>query len=809
MVDSPEQTISRLCSTLKASKKVEECRAAINTLYDLLVSGSTSKTKLSIELLEALLRVIADFNKEDVGLLTSALAILGNILSTNNDGTVTPPGLGHASTSILIEEEVQDAFIRAGGIESMVEVLTARHLLASTGNRGTAIKVLMVMLTCSHAHLIAPRYIIVIPGLVEVLASASEVLVTQALRLLISLFSSGPGLGELQKVAVYAGALEHCLAGIRELAVYEEVWLLLKLLLHKNQATVATFMDMEGPRKALKQCLPAHDTPVTRALLLQIATECCRGIGRHQQQEGQGSLSKQFFDQGYLNLAIDSLDKWEGEVRKEALELIEAMARNSPIVQEAVTSEQVNRLLFLAVDLGDPLAALTYEALCIGNPRKTTVPRPPADLLRPMSFRLLAVAEVEQSVGLDVLLTALRQQSNLESLVAVLYYFVMQDHDRSPTTQTTATILGGILTDSILVQLILDLIVQDDGPAGGLAACLLLNQLASNMDPNSPLAIQTRAMLSDHVPDDDLLLARLDRISHESQLCNRQLLAPLVEKARRVLRTDPEIQRLRQEIVQLSNQLGDARSRISQLETENARLLQVLSSYDTELAQLRALLQFSRSAQQLDSDEQQQQLSQGVTVVAQPTIPLARSMIQSDTKPAVDELVNVVPTTLCNFPPPPPLSPQAPPMQSLPQSQQPSYPLTTMPSLFPKPFTANTRPKPSFQQEYSSFLPASRLLSDEEDTAANASSSGMEELERFIQQLDLGHNGKEGEVKDNNSSSQKDAIPGLIPSPSGVMTAPPSNSTLFAKEEETNSNYVLKQEDHVYQDHQPQSVFFV
>ena len=121
--ESPAQVTDRLLESIKTASKVEDIRASINSLYDL-VTGDQLHT-LSIPLCEGLLRVIADYNKEDVGLLTSALAIFGALVA-----------LGPQS----FEYDLQDAFVRSGGIEAMVEVLTARHLLASTGTGGTRSK---------------------------------------------------------------------------------------------------------------------------------------------------------------------------------------------------------------------------------------------------------------------------------------------------------------------------------------------------------------------------------------------------------------------------------------------------------------------------------------------------------------------------------------------------------------------------------------------------------------------------------------------------------------------------------------------
>ena len=105
------------------------------------------------------------------------------------------------------------------------------------------------------------RYIIAVPAGVEILASSSEVLVSQTLQLLVTLFSNA-GLGELQKVAVFAGALEHCFAVIRDLPNFEEAWLLIRLLLRKNNSTRTSFLeDAEGPRRMLQEALPKHDAP--------------------------------------------------------------------------------------------------------------------------------------------------------------------------------------------------------------------------------------------------------------------------------------------------------------------------------------------------------------------------------------------------------------------------------------------------------------------------------------------------------------------------------------------------------------------
>ena len=411
------------------------------------------------------------------------------------------------------------------------------------------------------------RYIIAVPAGVEILASSSEVLVSQTLQLLVTLFSNA-GLGELQKVAVFAGALEHCFAVIRDLPNFEEAWLLIRLLLRKNNSTRTSFLeDAEGPRRMFQEALPKHDTPRCRILVIQIALECLDNRSKERAQN-------LFFDCGYLGFALDCLSTFGSEGGAEAAEgklmafsLLTALLEGNPRVQAVLTEAQVRQLL-LDAQGEEPGAAAAFEALALGNPGNPVVPSP--DLNRPMTFRLAAACSACH-LSTEYLLTALREQ-NIFSIIGTLYYFISRQEQ-------------GILDDGILTELLVEQVLIDDGAAGGLAACLLLDQLARASHEQTA---HLRTVIAERIGE-DVILARLDRISQEERLVNRRILAPFVDQARREVRPDAELIRLRQQASEQEAQIRAYQFELKRLEQEHTELVTILAQYDKEIYQLKAV----------------------------------------------------------------------------------------------------------------------------------------------------------------------------------------------------------------------------
>ena len=502
--------LQRHILTLCTATRVEDIRSSINALFDI-------GTNLQIDsaLMDGFVRVLGEF-KGDIGLVTAVLSILGD--------------------ERTFELSVQEAFVKAGGIEACTELL---KITMSNTNR---LNLLRLLHSVIHATAVM-SFIIAIGPLVDYLRSPNEMIQLQAIKVLVHLLAQPANIGELQKIAVFAGALDACLA----LLEYEDAWVCIKLLLSRNSTTRQTFIEeCDGINKMLNvKDIPCSTQMMSIAsLLIEQSTK---------KQSIRASMLRAGYKEKATRLVSDDDSLEQLALNRAVFDFL------SPLSPPDLSEELISITTKSALLDNETSAALLYE---------TCIKRPVKDLTRPLSFRLLASSQEDPQAS--SLLAALRSTDP----VGALYCFIVKNVN--------------LLSDSIVIQLLIEQVMMDDNLSGGLASCLLLLQLEHQPADAGYTPDTLRAILKDRVGG-ETIGQKLEKIKEDSRL-NIRRLSPFVERARRQLTGEESIEGLKRENEELRQQINVYQTQLLDMEEEHTHMLVILGQYDAEIAQLRSLL---------------------------------------------------------------------------------------------------------------------------------------------------------------------------------------------------------------------------
>lgn len=535
--NTASDTLDKLAVTLKTASRVEDIRAAVNALFDL---NNAKTVRLDAPIVEGIARVLSDF-KSDFGLVTSVLGIVAE----------------HES----MDRSTQDVFVRAGGIEACTELL---KMPLSTSNRLHVVSFMGAVINVDNAM----HFIIAITPLVDILGSGNDILQSGALKLLTRLLAQPANVSELQKIAVFSGAIEHC---FKLAAENEDAWMCIKLLLARNTTTRQTFLaELNGIGQMRGQC---GDRLSVKSGIVMV---------------------------GILSMLLEQSSKPAKDALKRQMaefkDIVVAMAKPLDSKEQQLLNRSIFAFLAQLLDPGALLpaefvafvtkAALEGSDANAARLHESVIRMPVDDLSRPLSFRLLASSGAELDPAM--LLAAIRSGEQ----VGALYCFIVRS--------------ANLLADSIIVQLLIEQVMIDDGLVGGLAACLLLCQLDKrNSESGGYTAAILRQIIQDRIGH-DTIAQRIDKICDDDRL-NYQKIAPFIDKGRRLLSEeapalDPAV--LLRENEELKKQTTVYREQLLAMEQEHAELLAVLGQYDAEIAHLRSLLP-AASTDELSKDSRQ------------------------------------------------------------------------------------------------------------------------------------------------------------------------------------------------------------
>ena len=509
--ESPRSSTARFASALKSGTRVEDLRKTLNSLHDML--GTLEVTP---ELMDALVRVLRDFDR-DGGLVTSVLGLLAEEQS--------------------FKEEVKEAFVKASGVETMAVLLKSAAI--SNTNRIYMLRMLKVMLRPQDVML----YTTTLSSIIEHLRNPA--VHHEALSLFLALFSQPANLAELQKIAVFEGALDTLL---RLLPVEKDAWNCLRLLLNRNAMTRNAFLEEHEGLSRLKET-PNDDC---RVVMLRIAALLIQQTPREKREKLRAAMQRQQFGE----TAVNSI--------RERKDLLKASLDFLTLLEMSLPEETAKLITKLALE-GDHSAIRLYE---------TVIRSPLNDFNSPYAYRLHASAP-KVTLEMHSLVESLR--SNDFSLVGLLYAFIVMDVN--------------LMSEGLLIQLLLEHAMLDEGLTGGLCSCLLLNQLRHQNRVNSGYSVETlKSILMERIGAEELL-SRLEAIRGEDERLNFSRIAPFIETARRKISGEPEeLKKLIEENDMLRAQVQAYQVQILALEEEHTRVLGILGQYDAEIATLKVLL---------------------------------------------------------------------------------------------------------------------------------------------------------------------------------------------------------------------------
>lgn len=516
-------TLDKLTVTLKTASRVEDIRTAINTLFDL---NNAKTLKLDPSIVEGIARVLSDF-KSDFGLMTSVLGILAE-----QEG---------------LDKPAQDVFVKASGIEACTQLL---KLPLSTSNRLHLLSFMSATINVDNVI----HFIIAITPLVDILGSGNDILQSETLKLLTRLLAQPANVSELQKIAVFSGAIEHCFKLATE---NEDAWICIKLLLARNTTTRQTFLaELNGISQMQSQCgdrLSIKSSIVLVGILSMLLEQSPKS--------SKDALKRQMA--GFKDTVIAMVKPFDSEEQQLLNRSIFDFLAQLLDPGASLPTEFVAFVTTAALDSSDTNAARLYESV---------IKMPVNDLSRPLSFRLLA----SSNVALDsaTLLTAIRSGEQ----IGALYCFIIRS--------------ANVLADSIIVQLLIEQVMIDDGLVGGLAACLLLCQLDKcNSESSGYTPAILRQIIHDRIGQ-DTIVQRIDKIREDSRL-NYQKVIPFINKGRHLLSEEaPALDSavLLKENEELKRQTTVYREQLLEMEQEHTELLTILGQYDVEIAHLKSLL---------------------------------------------------------------------------------------------------------------------------------------------------------------------------------------------------------------------------
>ena len=189
-----------LAKKLAEASGQDAVRAALNDLYDVVQAQQTPITPV---LLQALLKAMSEFKGES-GLMTAVMTILTDCLLLNDQNSTE-----------IVDDSIKHVFYAHNG-----PVTVANVLGASTSNlvRLNGLKVLEWMYQDGSTEAFCPA----VHAIVQLMTAGAsgELVREQAFHCLQSILDDhhNPNPSELQKLAVFGGALDHCWARLLQAA---------------------------------------------------------------------------------------------------------------------------------------------------------------------------------------------------------------------------------------------------------------------------------------------------------------------------------------------------------------------------------------------------------------------------------------------------------------------------------------------------------------------------------------------------------------------------------------------------------------